>query len=283
MKTNEVIFKTIAIKTEAHFIEHSEYLKKDSAVIIQNVESENMLEVVNLQRERLKKKAGKVGQPPKIAKGFVFSINPEIQEMVLNMSKEEQEELINGFVEELYKQVKKELKMPDMEFLRKNTQIVLHTDTDNLHFHILMPTFTKSKMPFNNDILPINWGKKTISANARRNMLRKFKKLQNEQIKEMSLEEFNLAARAAKEKNSKPGWKKKKELLKKVPEAFNRLEALKLEYKALLKKFKEEEAPKMQRLMKRMEMQLVNGNTNRAKKTENDLIKEMKKINPKNR
>ena len=273
MKAYEVVFKTTKIKSIKHYIEHSEYLKKDSAVIYSEPSEEDKLEVVNLQIDRLNKSKGKRGRPPEISKGFIFSINKEVEHIILEMTKEAQNELIFGFMNTMLRDIKNIHPTADLDFLKKNAQIVLHTDTDNFHFHIQLPNFTKSILPNNNDLIAINYGKRTISANARRNMLNSFNKLLNRQ-EHYTKEDFAGEMNYAKKKyadNKKSGYSKKNEELKeKLKSRSSEISKLKKEKDLYFKernRLIENVGPVLKKLINTFEKQLENGNTDRAAKT----------------
>ena len=199
MKANEVVFKTTKIKSYEHYITHSEYLKKDNAIILQNVSEKQMLEVINLDIKRQNENfKGKRGRPPQVAKGLVFSIPKDMEKYILKMNEKELRKLIDAFLDTLYQDIKKMYPKANMSFLKKNTQIVLHKDSGHLHFHCLLPQFTKHTSLFNDKLISINYGKRTVSMNARRRMFNALNALKNID-EEMTLEEFK-----EKQKSIKP-------------------------------------------------------------------------------
>jgi len=211
MEANEVVFKTTKIKSHNHFITHSKYLKKDNAKIFSEPSEKNMLEVINLDIKRGNNKKGKRGRPAQVAKGLVFSIPKDMEEYVLNLSFKEQEQLINGFLDTLFRDIKKEHKNADIGFLKKNTLSVLHNDTEHLHFQCLVPNFTKSSNWLSKELIAIHWSNLKIVGNAKRKMFNSLNALKGIK-KEMTMEEFREKSKSKKSYEERDNsWKQRRD------------------------------------------------------------------------
>jgi len=278
MKENEVVLKKNRIQTETHYIEHSDYLKKENSTMIYQPLEENTLEIINIQRQRIAERKGKRGRPPAIAHDLIFSIPKDIEELIKDYSDKELKNLFDIFLDTLLRDISKSFPKANIKYLRKNIQVYFHRDSDHSHFHCQIPAFTKDKGMFNSKIIPLDFGNRNISGNMRRIMFSTFKRLQGLKVEEMTVEEFRRKSWEAKATNDKKSasWKKRKANLKlseaEIVERQKEIDKLKVRNDAL----NDELAQKIDRssklyasslkLLKRAEEQLNNGNTKLAEK-----------------
>ena len=279
MEANEVVIKQKIIRTEEHYLTHTGYIDKEDAVVFKKATEKQMLEVVNLHRKRVGGSMGRKGRPPSMARDIIISIPKEVEELVLKLPYDDQKALVLEYVETILRDIKKQHKKADIDFLRRSLQIAMHRDSDHLHFHCQLPVFTKHNGLFNNKLITIDYGKRVVMSNARRKMFTTLKKLQGENIEPMTLAEFQALSNKAKAKTkaTNKSWRNKQEQLKKREAELSdkgikleneqaRLKAERLMIQEQAKKLDLLDA-KVEKLLSTAEAQISNGNTQRATKT----------------
>jgi len=311
MRVNDVVFKNGKIKSDKHFMTYSNYIEKDDAEIIKQVSDDEMLEMIKLNIERLNQKKGKRGKPPRGFQSMVFSPPKEIDEMVRSMTLDEKSDLINSFMETIYRDIEKlnEPKKLDMAWLKKHTKIVFHGDSKHAHFHVLLPKFAFVKSGIINilgkdgknkkEFVTLDYANMIVSKNARHKMFNVFNSMLN-QVKPMTKEEFDkemydergkkielvTSGKMPRFQNGMKGKKAKvvKELEKPFKEMLYQLDdmsdimedmkaaGLNQEQKDMYYVFKKKES--------RVRQQFQNGNTERGKKTFTQVMSDFKKITP---
>jgi len=288
MNKNHIVFKSNSMKSENHYITHTEYIKKDDAIIFYEATEKDRLEVINLQRKRLGEKMGKKGRPPQIAKDLIFSIPPELENDIKDFKESDFKRLIDTFIDTVLKDISKYHKKADISFLRKKMTVVCHRDSDHSHFHCNIPAFTKHKGLLSKELIAIDYGQLKISANARKKMFNEFQKIKGEKVEEMTIEEFQEASKSKRANKSK-SWAKRKraiqdeevkqtqrakrlesqsdELKKEIEQTREQAKQLKEEYQRALNDLNTTVRAKVEKLLLTAEKQLENGNTQRANKT----------------
>jgi len=289
LNANDMVIKIKKIKNLNHYLQYSEYIKKDSSDTIKNISDKEMYEVYKEHIERIKSKNTKSGRPPQMAHSMIFSIPSLVSEKVKNMSIEEKKELINIFLDSIYKDLQGMYKNIDIDFIKNNTQIEFHNDTDNPHYHILMPKFSffkrnlMEKMTNKKEYQAIDYGKRFISSNARKRMINTFKRMNSEII--LTNQQFNEEIKNARSEKIKKrnedikngiDLKKdrkfeiiKQELQKEIKKLERIVEDLEDRQKngEYLTPNNKNRLDSARKVSNRAQKQLNNNNTNRAKKT----------------
>lgn len=278
---NKVVFRTLKIANDNHYLTHSDYLKKDDSIIIQEISNKEKTKIINEGRKRARDRAGKRGRPPKDFISMIISIPDELAGVVKRMSKSDVKKLSDEFMDTMIRDLTRKFPDADIKQLKDRMEIVLHKDTKNPHFHILTPHFANSKSIFNKGpLVQIDFTKRDVSSNMRRKMFNKFKAMKfRKDLPDLDEREFT---RISKEKSQKITNKKGNKLNKetnRVNRSYSKQLAELIEIRdEISKQFTEwqktadEKAKlKAQKQLERLNNQIHNKNDKRGLKTAQNL------------
>lgn len=221
----DAVVKSKPINGWRHLATYNEYVKKDGALIIQALTTEQLVKVNRAYQKKESDKhiKGKGGRPGLIAKNFIFSLPPELETIIDRNNEKEMREMIDFVMKGFYEGVLKQHPKIDVKWLKNNTTIVLHRDTEHTHFHAVLPCIVPNTSILNYDFLRVDYGKRNISIKARRTLYNYCKsRLLSKPITEADF--IEASKKEAKNDNSKTWKARKADLKQSIKEAIQATE-----------------------------------------------------------